>query len=194
MDEQDSIAGLVERWRRGDADAAAELFARYSDRLTRVAEDHLSRRVAAREGGDDIVQSVFRTFFRRCAEGQFRIDGANALWRLLVKITLLKARAKQRRHLAARRDVRAETPGGGEEWLAEVAEREPGPVEAAVLVDEIESLLHGLPPEFGQILELSLQDHSRTEAAQLLGVSRQTVYRALNLLQQRLDRSLGGEA
>src|SRR3954468_14630714 len=93
--EQDSIADLVQRWRRGDAEAAAELFARYAGRPTRVAENHLSRRGAAREGGEDVVQSVFRTFFRRCAEGQFRVDGANQLWRLLVKITLLKARAKQ---------------------------------------------------------------------------------------------------
>lgn len=194
VNKPDSIAELVERWRRGDAGAAAELFARYAERLTRFAEEHLSRRVAAREGSDDVVQSVFRTFFRRCSEGQFHIDGANQLWWLLVKITLLKARAKQRRHQAANRDVRAESPGEGDEWLAEVATHEPGPLEAVALVDEIEVLLRDLPPEYGQVLEMSLEGYSRVEIAVKLGVTRQTVYRFLNVLQQRLARSLDGGA
>ncbi len=193
MAEEDTIAGLVQRWRGGDAGAAAELFARYAARLTRVAEEHLSRRVAAREDGEDVVQSVFRTFFRRCAEGQFRIDGANQLWHLLVKITLLKARAKGRFHGAGKRDAGAEVSDEAGEWFAEAVAREPGPLEAAVLLDQIDGLLRDLPAIYGQILEQRLQGCSRSEIAERLDVSRQTVYRALNLLQQRLDRSLTGE-
>ena len=40
---------------------------------------------------DDIVQSVFRTFFRRAQAGEFRIDSSAQLWQLLVRITVLKA-------------------------------------------------------------------------------------------------------
>jgi hypothetical protein len=79
--------------RLGGADpAAAELvFARYAQRLVRVAEQHLSRKLAGRVDGEDVVQSVFRTFFRRSAAGEFRIDNSGQLWRLLVTITQRKA-------------------------------------------------------------------------------------------------------
>jgi DNA-directed RNA polymerase specialized sigma24 family protein len=191
MEEQDPVPDLVDRCRRGDATAAEALFARYADRLTRLAEEHLSRRVAAREDGEDVVLSAFRTFFRRCSAGEFRIDGAGQLWRLLARITLLKARARGRFHGADRRDAAAEAPGEAGLWLAEEAARGPGPLEAVVLADLIETLLHDLPPFYGEVLELRLQGHSRSDIALNLGLARQTIHRALDLLKQRLTRSLG---
>src|SRR6516162_16394 len=113
MDAASPISDLVERLRDGDPQAAEEIFARYAQRLTALAEQHLSRKLAARLDGQDVVQSVFRTFFRRSAAGEFRIDSSDELWRLLVQITLQKARAKARHHTAAVRDVTAEAPGGG---------------------------------------------------------------------------------
>lgn len=193
MEEPVNAAELVERCRRGDAAAAEELFTRYARQLTHVAEEHLSRRVSARVSGEDVVQSVFRTFFRRCADGQFRFDGDNQLWRLLVRITVLKARARGRHHRAAVRDVAAEAPGEGNAWLAETAAEVPGPLDAAVLVDLIESLLQGLPPLYGQLLEMRLQGYRRSEIADALGVSRHTVYRALEAMQRRLDALVAEE-
>src|SRR5690348_7387242 len=87
---------LIQGLQAGDPQAAEEVFARYARRLVRLAEQHLSRRLAARLDGEDVVQSVFRTFFRRAAAGEFRIDSSLHLWRLLVRITVLKARAKGR--------------------------------------------------------------------------------------------------
>ena len=97
MDETDPMADWMRRWSAGDPQAAELLFARYAARLTQVAEQNLSRKVAAREGGEDVVQSVFRTFFRRSAEGQFQIDTSAQLWRLLVKITVQKVRTTRSR-------------------------------------------------------------------------------------------------
>src|SRR4051812_45025103 len=97
-DAEQAVADLVQRFRRGDEEAAALLFRRYALRLTRVAEQHLGRKLAGRLDGEDVVQSVFRTFFRRSAAGEFSIDGSGQLWRLLVQITLCKARAKARYH------------------------------------------------------------------------------------------------
>ena len=67
-------ADLIDRWRDGDEEAARLLFERYSRQLTAVAARHLSKKVGVRVDDQDVVQSVFRTFFRRSAEGQFRID------------------------------------------------------------------------------------------------------------------------
>jgi RNA polymerase sigma factor (sigma-70 family) len=193
VDEVHAIPELVERLRGGDSQAAEELFGRYAQRLTGLAEQHLSRKLSARLDGADVVQSVFRTFFRRSAAGEFRIDSSADLWRLLVQITLQKARAKGRHHTVGPRTVAAEEPGGGTALLAEAVAHEPGPAEAAALVDQIEALLRGLPALYCDLLQLRLEGYSASEAAARLGVSRRTVHRALLLLQQRLARGADPE-
>jgi RNA polymerase sigma-70 factor (ECF subfamily) len=190
MSDEEPVAALLERLRGGDQRAAAELFHRYAQRLSRLAEQRLSRRLAGRVDGEDVVQSVFRTFFRRSARGDFRIDTSAQLWRLLLKITLVKVCGQARRHQAGRRDAGAEAADDG--WLAEAAAREPGPEDAAVLTDQIEALLRGLPPAYCQLLELRLQGHGVSDIAQQLGVVRQTVHRMLNVLQERLTAGAEG--
>src|ERR1700675_4538833 len=107
-DEANPLPELIRRLRAGDPQAPDEVYVLFARRLTRIAEQHLSQKIAGRLDSDDVVQSVFRTFFRRSAEGEFRIDSSAQLWRLLVKITLLKARAKGRHHTAGLRDAGAE--------------------------------------------------------------------------------------
>jgi RNA polymerase sigma-70 factor (ECF subfamily) len=192
MDEANPNSDSFERLQKGDPQAAAKLFARYSQRLTRLAEQHLSQRVASRVDGEDVVQSAFRTFFRRSAQGEFKIDSANHIWRLLVRITLLKARAKARHHTAAMRDVRAETAGSGEAWRHEIAARQPGPEEAAMLLDEVELLLQGLPPLFANVLQQRLQGYRISEISSQLGISRQSIYEVLKQLQQRIEKNAAG--
>jgi RNA polymerase sigma-70 factor (ECF subfamily) len=187
VDGLNPTAEFLGRLRGGDPRAAEECFAKYAQRLTRLAEQQLSRRVAARVDGADVVQSVFRTFFRRSAAGEFRIDSSGELWRLLVQITLQKARAYGRQHSAGVRDVAAEVPDGAA--LMRVAmTHEPGPDEAAALVDQIEAVLHGLPALYCDLLQLRLEGYSVSDTAARLSVSRRTVHRGLRLLQERLTR------
>jgi RNA polymerase sigma-70 factor (ECF subfamily) len=186
MDQDSSPTELVQRYRQGDPDAARALFDRYAQRLCRLAEQHLSRKLAGRLDGEEVVQSAFRTFFLRAARGEFRIDSRVQLWHLLAQITVRKAREQGRRHTAGPRDVGAEQQGDADNWLLTVATREPGPEEAVILMDEIESLLRGLPDLYAHILQQRLQGHSVAEIANQLGVVRQNVYRALDVLQRRL--------
>jgi RNA polymerase sigma-70 factor (ECF subfamily) len=190
MDDTLPVAVLLQQWQAGDARAAEALFERYARQLVPLAERHLSHKLAGRVDGEDVIQSVFRTFFRRSARGEFRIDGSAQIWRLLVKITVLKARAQGRRHRAARRDVAAEVAGGAAAGPEAVA-HDPGPEEAVILVDQIESLLEGLPALHCHVLDLRLQGVAVTEVAARLGVARQTVYRVLQVLQQRLREQAG---
>jgi RNA polymerase sigma-70 factor (ECF subfamily) len=189
MDAAGPIPHLMERLRTGEPRAAEELFARYANRLISLADQNLSRKLAPRLDGADVVQSVFRTFFRRSAAGEFHIDGSDELWRLLVQITLQKVRAKARQHTAGVRAVTVEEPGGGAAFLARALAHEPGPAEVAAFVDQIETLLLGLPTLYGDILRLRLEGHSISDAAPKLGVSRRTVHRALQLLQHRLSEN-----
>jgi RNA polymerase sigma-70 factor (ECF subfamily) len=185
MASEPTLIELLRRWRDGDADAAGALFDRFARRLTALARANLARQLAPRLDGDDVVQSAFRTFFRRAAGGDLHLDGDGHLWRLLVRITLLKARQKGRFHRAGVRSVDAEADGP-EAWLAGAAGREPDPDDAAVLLDEIDAVLHGLPPLYAEILGLRLHGHDVTDVAARLNISRRTVQRALKLLQGRL--------
>jgi DNA-directed RNA polymerase specialized sigma24 family protein len=76
-------------------------------------------------------------------------------------------------------------------WLPEALARDPDPADAVAFVDQVEALVKGLPPLYGRVLELRLQGQTPTQVARELNVSRQTVYRALNLLQERLREGMG---
>jgi RNA polymerase sigma-70 factor, ECF subfamily len=188
MNQDDPVSSSVRHLCGGDPDGSEQLFARYASRLARLAERHLSRQMAARADPEDIVQSVFHTFFRRKARGEFRIDTTAQLWRLLVTITLREVRTQARRHTAGVRDVSAEVRDA-EPSLAAALSCEPGPEEAALLMEEIDALLRGLPERYGEILRLRLEGYSVAEIATRLSLCRQTIYRALDLLQQRLEAS-----
>ena len=129
--------------------------------------------LAGRVDGEDVVQSVFRTFFRRTADGEFRLDGSAQLWRLLVRITLRKARATGRVTRPTRRRLEA----AGDDWLLEAVAHDPGPAEAAALVDQIEASLHGLPPSTAGSWT-SAAGARRHGDRRHAGLSRRTVHRA----------------
>lgn len=190
MDDNTTLSDLIKRVREGDSEATDELFAHYAQRLSRLAEQHLSRKVSGRVEGEDVVLSVFRTLFRRSAEGKFQIDSRAQLWRLLVKITVHKARMQGRRHTAAMRHVGAEQHDDNGEWIEALVDHEPGPEEIVILNDQIEDLLRGLPAQYRQVLQQRLQGHSATEIASQLAISRQTEYRVLELLKKKLAKSL----
>tara|TARA_R110002072_G_scaffold271038_2_gene430951 strand:+ start:58986 stop:59600 length:615 start_codon:yes stop_codon:yes gene_type:complete len=185
------IRPLISLVRAGDQDAAEVVFDRYAQQLARLAEKHLNHRLARRVEGDDVVQSVFRTFFQRVERGEFQIRSRDQLWKLLVTITIRKTQMQARRHGAEKRDVRLET--GDPVALMSAIDREPGPEEARILDEEIDRVLLGMPSGqqelYRRLLELKLAGHSNDEIAGELGIVRRTVERMLNRLEERFDAS-----
>ncbi len=92
MADPEPVQEVLARWREGDQAAAAELHQLYWQRILELASGQINKRLRGRLGPDDIAQSVFRTFFRRTAKGEYAFDHAGALWQLLVQITLNKIR------------------------------------------------------------------------------------------------------
>lgn len=185
---------LYQRWRAGDELAAGELFGLYATRLAALAQTQISQRLARRIDGDDVVQSVFRTFFRRGEQDQFQIHSGVELWRLLVKITVAKARTQARRHTSEKRDIAAEcaalTADTPPDWILAAIDREPPHEQAVETVDLIEAVLNGLPETHAQVLAMRLSGHGSSEIAKELQLSRQTIYRVLAILQERITKSL----
>src|SRR6185437_8616333 len=114
-------------------------------RLRSRATAQSSPGLAARVDPEDIVQSVFRTFFRRAAQGQYDVPEGEEIWKLLLVIALHKIRDLGDYHRAARRDVRQTSAGAAFEWALAAA---PGPDGESLLVLSIviDQILDALPP------------------------------------------------
>jgi DNA-directed RNA polymerase specialized sigma24 family protein len=191
MPRNPSFDTLVERLHAGDEAAAAEVFGRFVTRLITLARAHLEQTIRNKEDPEEVVQSVFRSFFRRQRAGQFTLDSWESLWGILTVITLRKCRNRAEYFHAACRDVQREVPlaSTGEpasRW--EAVAREPTPAEAAVLADTVDSLMRGLEGTDRAILALHLQDYSVPEICRQVGYAERTVWRSLSRIRKRLRR------
>lgn len=174
---------LIDGLNRQDEDAVGRVFAIYSQRLARLAAGKIEPQLDRRFDGEDVVQSVFRTFFRRHEQGSFDIQTDRQLWNLLVTITIFKTRSYARRHKADKRDVAAEQELP--EHFSFLAQA-PQPEDAIALWEEVDLVLEGLPQKAGLILAARLEGKNKSEIAENLAISRQTVHRICTLLDERL--------
>lgn len=190
---QDDWSGdLLARWRAGDQRAAAELFRRYADRLIALARSRLSGKLAARVDPEDVVQSAYRSFFTEARAGRYDLHQDGGLWQLLVMITLNKVRHQVERHTSKKRGVQREESAGGAADLAEVREaREPSPVAALVLAEQVEELMRPLDPLQRRMLEMRLQGYNLEEIAAAAPCSEATVRRLLDRVKRQLQSRSG---
>ena len=197
MSVDDSFDALLAHLKTGDPDAAAEIFGRFSRRLIGLARDHLSSRLRQKVDPEDVLQSAFRSFFRRHASGEFALQDWDGMWALLAVITLRKCGHQAEHYLAMCRDInREQTPIVTEESRAhwEAIAREPTPTEAVMLAETVQLLLDGLDPEDRTVVSLRLQDFSAEEISAELGRPLRSVYRALERARKRLQRLHGDDA
>jgi RNA polymerase sigma-70 factor (ECF subfamily) len=156
----------------------------YRGRLCQLVEREMNRRFRRREDPEDVVQSAFRTFYRRSTLGEFRIDSSTDLWRLLETITRHKLLKHVEKHCTAKRTPRREEYPEGDD-LPGLA---PTPEEAAIAADLIEHALAGLNESYITIFNLRLQKHTEEEMAAELNCTRTLVRTKLNRIRDRLGR------
>lgn len=183
---------LLERFRGGDDLAAAEIFDRYFRRLTALARSRLSPRLARRTDPEDIVLSVYRSFFADARGGRYTLNRGGDLWRLLAAIARHKLLRQARSQTAGRRSVEIEIPlDRVEEGRLVAGRHDPTPEDAAALADELEWVLTQLDPFGRRVLELRLQGLQISEIAADTGRAERSVRRALarirTLLAERHD-------
>lgn len=179
MPELSDTQTLLSLLRRGDEKAAQQVFDAYVNSLLKQARKRISQRLTRRVDPEDIVQSVFRTFFRRVKEGQLHFEEKDDLGKLLACITARKALHEVARHTAAKRDCTREGDSQAPVVLAEVPATEPSPEIVVAFLDLLEHFLAALRPRDRQILELRLEDYGTLEIARILGVSDRHVRRVL---------------
>jgi RNA polymerase sigma-70 factor (ECF subfamily) len=175
---QASDHSLLRRFRRGSQDAATQLYVRYVHRLRALVRANCSSQLTRRLEPEDIVQSVFRRFFRRVLQGDYDVPPGEELWGLFLVIALNKIRAEEAFHRAGKRDVRRTiTDGEAERLLA----AQPGEDEAAyaALQLTVEEALERFSPPQRLMIELRIQGHEVAEIARQTGRSKRSVERAL---------------
>jgi RNA polymerase sigma-70 factor (ECF subfamily) len=185
-EENPSDRTLLQRFRRGQDDGPTLLYLRYAERLRALAARQSAPGLAARVDPEDIVQSVFRTFFRRAAQGQYDVPQGEEIWKLLLVIALNKVRAVGAYHRAARRDVRQTAAG---EAYDRALDSESGGDEGALAVLRmvIDEVLETLPASHRPIVERRIEGYEVAEIAEQVQRSKRTVERILQEFRQKLD-------
>lgn len=179
---------LLKRFRTGNQDAATALYLRYAKRLERLAKINVSRSLAARVDTDDVVQSVFRTFFRRVSQGQYDVGDQEDLWRLLLVMALNKIRSSGTYHRAAKRDI-----GSTQSLPDQLPESEgKGGSDMAlnVLKMTIQELVGAMPVEQQTIVMLRIEGYEVQEIAAKTGRAKRSVERILQAFRGQLQHSL----
>ena len=177
---------------RGDGDAATELYLRYADRLKMLARAKASSQLQREVDAEDMIQSVFRTFFRRAADGQYDIPEGDELWRLLLVIGLNKIRSLATYHRAEKRDIQKTVIGeGAEAALHDHSDSDESAL--SVLKLTIDEMLSLMPAEYREIVDFRIAGYGVAEIAQRSGRAKRSVERILQEFRQKLDALIHGD-
>jgi RNA polymerase sigma-70 factor (ECF subfamily) len=188
MSEGPSSVELLVRCRAGDNDAAALLYSRFGQRMARLANRWMSRRLRTRVDPQEVVHSAFRTFFRRTTDGQFLLADSTSVWHLLSEITLNKVRRQGAYHRAGKRCVDREAGESETQEAGEPADRKSSPSDWLAALDLILTAKKQLPDNVQEFAELSMAGYSPTEISRITGVVRSTVHRGLNRFRANVKR------
>lgn len=191
-EEASSDHSLLRRFREGSQDAATTLYLRYAKRLQALARAQTGEQLATRFDPEDVVQSVFRTFFRRVVDSGYEVPAGDELWQLLLVLALNKIRSLASFHRAKKRDVSRTSSAAPEEaW---------SPVDAAndelayrTMQMVIDDLLTTLPAPQDQIVQLRIEGYEVQQIAEQVGRSKRTVERTLQQFRKQLAKLIDFE-
>ena len=178
---------LLHRYRRGDDDAATELYLRYAHRLRALANAQTSPELQQRVDNEDLVQSIFRTFFRRVAGGQYDVPNGDELWKLLLVIGLNKIRSTATHHRANKRDVKKTVSGEVLDSSASGSDQSDA-TGLKILEMTIDDLLSELPEQYREIVNYRIAGFEVSEIAEKTQRSKRTVERILQAFRQQLGK------
>ncbi len=184
-----SDGSLLRCYKSGDQAAATRLYLKYAHRLHGLAVAQTGQDLKTRIEPEDIVQSVFRTFFRRAKDGHYQVPDGEELWKLFLVIGLHKIRDAASYHRAEKRNIqKTQSLTNNDQEFAATAPDKLAENTLQMVVDE---LLQSLNSSQKEIIMLRLEGMTVDDIAESTQRSRRTVERTLQkfreLLQQQLD-------
>jgi RNA polymerase sigma factor (sigma-70 family) len=194
-----SVTALLERLQGGDQEAVRLLWQRYYPRLVGLARKKLQNTPRLCADEEDAALSAFESFCRRAEQGQFPdLKDRDGLWALLVILTARKAADLVKHHHRDKRGggkvqdesaLRVAVGDSGRAGLDGLEGDDPTPEEAALLAEEVETLLKQLcDPALRQVAVCKLEGYTNAEIAGRLGCSDPTVRRRLAIIRRLLKQ------
>lgn len=136
------VSHWIDRVKYGDSAAANRIWQHYFDRLVRSVRQGLAGQNRAVSDEEDIVLSVFDSFYAAAADGRFPdLADRDDLWRLLLRMSARKVIDKRRRDRRQRRggDAEIRPLDGDDGTVLEVIGDEPSPEMALMMQESVEA-------------------------------------------------------
>lgn len=190
------LSHWIDLIKEGDSTAANEIWRHYFDRLVRAVRARLKGQNRAVSDEEDIVLSVFDSFYEAAEQGRFPdLADRDGLWQLLMRMAARKVVDKRRHDRRQKRggeqnmvrlDHDAEAEGVGE-----AIGKEPSPEMVLMVQESIESIFSHLG--VGPLRDLAgakLEGYSNAELAQRFGCSERTIERRLHLIREKCQQEM----
>ncbi|TWU38396.1 ECF-type sigma factor [Novipirellula artificiosorum] len=201
MPNSTNVSHWIDQVKLGDSVAANQLWHHYYDRLVRMTQAKLRGQNRGVSDEEDIVLSVFESFYRAAEQGRFPdLAGRDDLWRLLLKMSARKVVDKRRHDQRQRRGATAKVQPihgiGDEQAMIEVIGNEPTPEMVLMMTESFDQLLKLLGDEHvggGQLQEIAIgkmEGHSNADLAERMQCSERTIERRLNLIREKCRQEL----
>ncbi|MFK7766893.1 MAG: ECF-type sigma factor [Mariniblastus sp.] len=196
MSDSQNVSHWIHLVKDGDSAAANRIWQHYFDRLVRSVRQRLYGQNRAVSDEEDIVLSVFDSFYAAAEKGRFPdLADRDDLWRLLITMSARKVIDKRRHDQRQRRggNVAIHSLDGGKEdsIIIEAIGSEPSPDMVLMMQESVEQLFSHLG--VGQLQELAgvkLEGYSNAEIAERFECSERTIERRLHLIREKLQQEL----
>ena len=179
-DAEQPITQWLEQVKDGDDQALEQLWHVYFLQLVRLARKQFASAAKTVSDEEDIAQHAILSFYIRARDGQFpELNDREGLWKLLISITLNKARAVVRKEHRRRELWQREMSG------IHFREGTPSPEFAAEFADRFQYLLDCLNDDLlRRVAVAKLDGYSNQEIAQQNAKSVPTIERKLRLIRE----------
>ena len=196
MSDSSNISHWIDLVKKGDSLAANRIWQVYFDRLVRAVRQRIGGQNRAVSDEEDIVLSVFDSFYAAAEEGRFPdLADRDDLWRLLLTMSARKVIDKHRHDKRQRRggslEIHSFQGEGDESRVFEAIGNEPTPEMVLTMQESIEQLFSHLG--VGQLQDLAvakLEGYSNAELAERFECSERTIERRLHLIREKLEQEL----
>lgn len=201
MSKTTNVSHWINLVKAGDSIAANRIWQHYFDRLVRSVRGRLYGQNRAVSDEEDIVLSVFDSFYQAAENGRFPdLSDRDDLWRLLLRMAARKVVDKRRHDLRQRRGGNVRThslDNTGEDGavddgrVIEAIGDDPSPEMVLMMQESVEQLFSHLG--VGQLRDLAgakLEGYSNAELAKRFGCSERTIERRLHLIREKCQQEL----
>jgi len=191
MSDSNNVSHWIDLVKFGDSAAANRIWQHYFERLVQSVRRRLLGQNRAISDEEDIVLSVFDSFYAAAEKGRFPdLSDRDDLWRLLLRMSARKVIDKRRHDLRQRRggdvEICSLDDRGDAENIIEAIGDEPSPEMVLMMNESVEQFFSHLG--VGHLRDLAgakLEGYSNAELAQRLQCSERTIERRLHLIRDR---------